>query len=467
MQWRIDTIRGVDSKNKIIAHGVSGTIPNLASNGSDDWLAASKVEVYGYTWIAARQGNQPWRNWYGVDLPRAASRGKPFWHAERQGGPLWLQPQVLGRDKEDGRVAEPEDIRLWSLTSMAGGARGILNLRFRPLLDGPLFGAFGSYGMDGARTPRSDMASRMAKWANTPETAQLMASRPVRGEVGIIVSPELQMWDHALNHETKFDTYAAAMWGAYRGFFDNGVQADWVHIDDIDAYDALYFPYPIMLPEQQANKLAAWVERGGRLVSEACPAYFGDRGHVGTVQPNYGLDRVFGAREAEVEFMPDIGDRIHLQLDGAPVDGGGYLQSYTLAGGEAHGDFDGGRLAVVSNTHGKGRTLLVGTHPSVAYYRKSSDANRAYFARMFEWLGNDKHVALSNPSLQGRLHRNDDGLFLWLVNPTREAQQTSFTLASGYGAVKPTASLWPEKAAAPAGSTISVPARDAVILQLG
>ena len=31
-----------------------------------------------------------------------------------------------------------------------------MNLRYRPLLDGPLFGAFGSYGMDGSRTPRSD-----------------------------------------------------------------------------------------------------------------------------------------------------------------------------------------------------------------------------------------------------------------------------------------------------------------------
>ncbi|MGO7616645.1 beta-galactosidase, partial [Rhizobium ruizarguesonis] len=77
--------------------------------------------------------------------------------------PLWLQPQVIGRDKEDGRVVDPEDIRLWSITSLAGGARGVINLRWRPLLDGPLFGAFVSYGMDGSRTPRSDMASAMAK----------------------------------------------------------------------------------------------------------------------------------------------------------------------------------------------------------------------------------------------------------------------------------------------------------------
>ena len=114
MQFRIDTIRAAHPNALITAHGVAGSITDMAARGSDDWLAASKVEVYGYTWIAARKGAQPWRNFFAANLIRGASRGKLFWHAERQGGPLCMQPQVLGRDKEDGRVATPEDIRLWS-----------------------------------------------------------------------------------------------------------------------------------------------------------------------------------------------------------------------------------------------------------------------------------------------------------------------------------------------------------------
>ena len=49
------------------------------------------------------------------------------------------------------------------MTSLRRRRARLLNLRWRPLLDGPLFGAFGAYGMDGSRTPRSDMASRMAQ----------------------------------------------------------------------------------------------------------------------------------------------------------------------------------------------------------------------------------------------------------------------------------------------------------------
>lgn len=44
--------------------------------------------------------------------------------------------------------------------------------------------------------------------------------------------------------------------------------------------------------------------KGGKLISEGCPAYFGDPRHVGTVQPNFGLDELFGAKESYVEITP-------------------------------------------------------------------------------------------------------------------------------------------------------------------
>ncbi|WP_421726152.1 beta-galactosidase [Bauldia sp.] len=464
MQWKIDTIRAIDQDCLIAAHGVSGAITDMASRGCDDWLAASKVEAYGFTWIAARKGNQPWRNFHGVDLTRCASRGKPFWHAERQGGPLWIQPQVVGRDKEDGRVAEPEDIRVWTMTSFSGGARGIMNLRYRPLLDGPLFGAFGSYGMDGSRTPRSDMASAMAKWANDQAQKPVMAARPVGGDIGILIAPETQQWAYLLNYQGQFDTYPAAMWGAYRGFFDNGLQPDWVHIDDMDSYDALYAPYPIMLTREHARRLAAWVETGGTLISEACPGYFGDRGKVGTVQPNNGLDVLFGARESEVEFMPDIGDRIRFTHDGLTLTGGGFLQSYTLASGEARGAFTDGRLAMVENTHGDGRTLLIGTHPSVGYYRDEAETGRQFFARMFAFTGRTQHARADNPLIQVRIHEGDGRTYAWFLNPTRQTQ--SGRVVFGRGAVTPGTVHWAGDGAAFDGETFSLPPRDAFVVEL-
>ena len=462
MQFKIDTIRAIDKDCLIAAHGIGSAIPNMAAGGSDDWLAASKVELYGLTWVPSRRGFKPWQNFFGPDITRAAARGKKWWHAERPGGPLWLQPQVLGRDKEDGRVMDPEDVRTLTMTSFAAGATGVMNLRFRPLLDGPLFGAFGSYGMDGSRTPRSDEASRIAKWANASEQKPLWEARPVKGDIALLVIPEAQAWDYLLNHNHKPELYREAMWGAYRGFLDNGLQPDWVHIDHIADYDTIYAPYPIMLTAEHAKALAKWVEAGGTLISEATPGYFGDRGKVGTVQPHNGLDTVFGVREAEVEFMPDIGDRIRFNFAGAPVGGGGFLQSYTATTGKPRGEFNDGRLAVVENTHGRGRTLLVGTHPGVAYFKTSSAENLSYFAKVFEWTGRDRHLTLGNPALLGRVHRGSHGGAIYVLNPTRSEQGATITLGDEHEGLKIDGAYW----GSADGSKIVVPPRDIVILRL-
>src|SRR5207237_10278222 len=186
LRWRVDLIRSIDPRHPINAHGVALTLSNHAESGCDEWRAAAEVDAYGFTWVASRRGDEPWKQWHAVDLVRAGSRGKPFWHAEAQAGPLWMQPQVIGRPREDGRIAEPEDVRLWNMVSFAGGATGYLYPRWRPLLDGPLFGAFGAYAMDGSRTPRSEMVSTIARWATAPERAELWAARPLRGELGIL-----------------------------------------------------------------------------------------------------------------------------------------------------------------------------------------------------------------------------------------------------------------------------------------
>lgn len=460
---KIETLRKADPDSMIASHGIAAAMTAMARHGCDDWRAASQVDIYGYTWIAARKGNEAWRNFYGGDLIRGAARGKPFWHAERQGGPLWMQPQVLGRDRDDGRVAEPQDVRLWSLASFAAGARGMMNLRFRPLLDGPLWGAFGSYAMDGSRTDRSDMAASVAKWLNAPEQADAMAAKPVRGEIGLLVVPETQDWDALISHEGGFTTYSDAMWGAYRGFFDLGVQADWVHCDDIDAYPVLYAPYPIMWPEALARRIAAWVEAGGVLISEACPAYFGDRGRVGTVQPNFGLDAIFGATEAHVEFMPDIAGRDMIQCDGHDIRCGGFRQVYEATTGEVLGHFGTAEQgpAIVGNTHGKGRTLLIGSHVSAGHYAAEAPGNRAWFDWCLHWAGIHPRVTSTNPHLVCRLHESSAGRYLWIVNPDRAPQSARVTLD---GAPVAGQVLWGDGID---GGRAVVGGRDAVVLALG
>lgn len=477
MRWRRDVIRSVDAACAITAHGLAATFTIMPGSAADDWRAAAEVESYGVTWGSSRHGDAPWQQMQALDLIRAASRGKPFWHAEAYGGPLWLAPQVLNKPRDEGRIASPEDIRYWSLVSFMTGATGMMYLRWRPLLDGPLFGAFGPYGMDGARTPRSEMVRAVGQWTAASEQAHLWRSRPVKGEVGIVYAPETEIFLFAQQPgltRGNWDTpnpYAQAVQGAYRGFWENNIQADWVHIDDIDGalggYKLLYLPIPVMLNAVTAAKLAAWVEAGGTLISEGCPAYWGDRGHVGVVQPNLGLDELFGARESYVEFTPDLLTDLRLRVLEQPVWGGTFLQAYTPTTGTPVGWYEDGQVAAVENRYGQGRTLLIGSMAGVGHAAHPGEGAASFFAHLLAWGGQAQHVTSSAAAVKARLHAGEGGVYLWVANPTRQPCAVQVTLGEAWGPYTAAQTRW-GAAATVSGRCLELtaPARDVTVLEL-
>ncbi|HET8550122.1 MAG TPA: beta-galactosidase [Bryobacteraceae bacterium] len=463
LKWRTDLIRRLDKRNKITAHGVAGTLEALPSSANDEWRSAAAVESWGFTWVASRKGSEPWKQFHAVDLVRAGARGKPFWHAEAQAGPLWMQPQVIGRPREDGRITDEKDVRLWNLVSMAGGATGILYPRWRPLLDGPLFGAFGAFGMDGSVTPRAEMASKVARWAN--QQTELWKSRPVRGELGIVFVPESEIFNYVQQGSTRH--YAESARGAYQAFFDANIQADFVRIDDIREYPLVYLPYPIHLRESSAKKLVEYVENGGILVSEGLPGYFGERGKVGTRQPNYGLDRLFGARESYVEFTPDLLDDLKLEVHGKQIGGRFFLQEYEPVGGNVVGRYANGKAAAVEHRSGKGRVLLIGTFPGAAYFLHHAPEIRAWFTSLLAWAGIQQEVRVSDADVKARLHTGAGGTWLWVVNPTRAPRTVNVSLHQrAFSSAK---DAWGGSTPKLNGQTITlaVEERNAAVLQLG
>ncbi len=428
VQRKIALISSIDKTHLITAHGLGSTLTHHTAQCCDEWSAAKNVEVYGYTWVQSRHGNDPWMHWLATDITRAGTRGdKPFWHAEAQGGPLWLQPQVSGRARDDGRVSSAEDVRIWNYTSMAAGASGILYPRWRPLLDGPLFGAFGPYAMDGGSTPRSEMASVVAKWANDPTRAELFAAKPVRGDIGILFLPECEQASHLLSRAGRSNIYPDCMQGAYRAFFDSNIQADFVQADDIGRYDVLYLSDPVAVSQEHADALRVWVGNGGTLLSESCPAYFDERLHASPEQPGGGLRDLFGVRESNVEFMPDLYDAERFEIDGMPVFGAGFLQTYALAGAETLG-MRGGEVIAAVNRYGKGRTLLIGFDLSLSYFRHSQEENRLFFASLLPFAGKRQRIGCDNGKIKARLHVDGQGNHtLWALNMDPMSQACTLT----------------------------------------
>lgn len=468
MKWKTDVLRAEDPDCLIAAHGTAQSLENMALGGSDEWMAGSLVEVYGLTFVQTRKGNEPYKQWSALDLTRSGSRGKPFWHAESQGGHLWYQPQVFGRKREDGRITEPEDIRQWNLTSLAGGARGILCPRWRPLLDGPLFGAFGPYGMDGSVTPRSEMTARIAKWANAPEQKELLKAAPIRGEIGILILEESQTGTYLLSQFGSEDNYKAAVLGVYRAFFDLGYQPDFVQIDDIGRYNKLYLPIPIMMSEANARKLETWVARGGWLFSEGCPGYFDSQCHAGTVQPNLGLDKLFGVRETEVEFTQDLLETEQMEWGGYRLYGGEYLQKYDTKGAQAVLRDEKGNVFLTENHLGQGLAILAGTCLGLGYWDHAGEQKNIYrwIARKMEL---EPYAFCDNDQIYARIQQNGGEIYLWVINSSTLPQRSRIELEEKFRCSKIGKTYWKGGEMEIQGNelAVSIGGRDAVIVRLG
>jgi beta-galactosidase len=288
----------------------------------------------------------------------------------------------------------------------------------------------------------------------------------VKGDVGLVFIPESELFNYAQQGAT--DYYAQSIRGAYQAFFDSNIQPDFVALENIDEYKLIYLAYPVMLKAETAARLKQYVQNGGTLICEGLPAYFGDHGHVGTVQPNFGLDEVFGAREKFVEFVPDISEQMTLEVKGNKIYGRYFRQDYDLHGGKPAGQYPNGNTAAVENTFGRGRTLLMGSFPGAAYFLHHAPETKQLFAGFLQFAGLSPQVTIDDNSLQARLHQGPGGTHLWITNPTRSAKKVTVTLAANAGTLSSAEDLW-------GGATITrnerqftmtVSPRDAVVAQL-
>ena len=124
---------------------------------------AAEVDTWGFTFVASRKGDEPWKQFQAVDLVRGGRAGKPFWHAEAEAGPLWMQPQVIDRPREDGRIPdengraalEPGLVRgrrhRHPVSAMAASARRPAVRRFRSVRHGWVRNAARGDGGQGSR----------------------------------------------------------------------------------------------------------------------------------------------------------------------------------------------------------------------------------------------------------------------------------------------------------------------------
>jgi beta-galactosidase len=394
--------------------------PHYWEGQSDDWTMAAQVDHYGTSFYPKHSAfvdrDVEWRGAL-LDFARSfgfANGGGGFWIGELQGGfgtvALNVSPTVT-----------PEDLRIWTWSALARGAKAICTYAYYPMSTGYESGGFGLIKLDGTITERARVAGGIARLVGE-HSALFLASKPVPAEVAVVYNPLA----HFVGGRQRATPYGGpqgevagieqdSLLGVYRALFPSNVPLDYVHADHLEAaelarYKAVVLPYPLMMPAAAAAALREYVRAGGVLVAEARAGWNDERGHAADTIPGLGLAEVVGARETDVQTVAKGKAALRAE-DGLPglqagdvLPGRWYEESLEPApGARVVARFGSGAPAAVVSTFGKGKALVLGSYVSAGYVSQPEEAGRRFFEGVVDWAGVRRPVAVSGDPLEVRL----------------------------------------------------------------
>jgi beta-galactosidase len=356
---RVAVVRdGAREGRTVMTHvALSGFTGQLASHTLDEFTLTDHVDVFGTssfpTWLMADDHVE---HLFNLETARDAARGKPFWQAELQGG----------RGRRNGLAStgqpHPAVLELWMWNALATGAEGVVFWQWRPELLGPESPGYGLTTPDGSSTARVAAATRVAELA---AAAPLDGRRTTEGRVGLLLSRGTAL--HAFVTDRTMQLATQASLGGYRLLLDADLEVTTLHAERVAAdgvpehVTSIYWPMPAVADEALASALAAFVERGGRLVAESGPGEYEPLGRRRTRVPGAGLAALFGAREIE-----------STSIEPTTVDLEGFALSLAWQRAELVPDdaavvarFDDGAVAVTESRRGDGSAVLLASFASV------------------------------------------------------------------------------------------------------
>lgn len=359
-----ETARKYDTTHPIIIDGTSAQIlsGDVTLRNNDEFATAKIPDVYGSTFYPKSWGrnyrNTPWTMsmYYSVPAGAARKAGKPYMVNELQ----THTQSVL----TPGSEVTPQELYDWILMCMFTGANGMQLWRWRPFLHGYQSTGRGLTSMDGTPNERAARVKELMDLVR--ENGDLFDSFQVENQaVKIAVSYSSRLYfDAFLKWNNSF--WSEDVEGWYRLFWNRGLNPEFTDIEDLEGEDAkvLVLPSALSISEDMAEKLTAYVERGGILIADARMGSVNEYGEVPAEGiPGRHLSRLFGLREVDVDsghsfYMKDQcdGGEVESKDNGIPCN---FMEQRIEVDEDTRilGTMEDGSPAVVLHPYGKGCTL--------------------------------------------------------------------------------------------------------------
>jgi beta-galactosidase len=438
LRTRVEAIRSQDHAHAITSHAAGPalfTSPRDGFGEPDDFKMSASADFFGTSLYPKHaESTHPWSYQMlaaGLDFTRSAghSSGKGFWIGELQAG-----QGVTGM-----RIAEPvdsHDEEFWMWKVLSHGAREIAVYAWYPMSSGYESNGYGLINLDGTLTPRARAAGKVAQEI-AQNSGDLLASEPARAQVAVLFNRLSYMVGGSEPSLSKLGNATRdSLEGVHRAFFEQQIPVDFVHPmdvvgDKLSQYKILFLPFPVMLSRNVAEGVQRYIRDGGTVVAEARLAWNDERGFSSDEVPGMGLAEVFGAREKVIRPVekPEVILEPNAGLPGCAPGTRAAATAFEeelepLPGARVLARFADGAPAIVENSYGKGKAILVGSFLAVAFQRLHDEATKQMLLSFARAAGVEPEVTVSGENssqVEVRRLEGKDVQFLFAFNHSERA----------------------------------------------
>ena len=425
LRWCVEAIREADPDTPIVAAG-----PLLGDESTIDVRAmAREVNAWGcrVREPVIGEGFMP----EAALLPHeAVDRARPI-APDRE---LWVTGLAAGR-LSDLRVAQ------WSLLCARPDA--VVYESWRPSLRDGAEALPGLARPDGRPGDRLEaIAAFDALLARQPELA---SARPMPPEVAVVVVPESEvLWGAS---ESWRWVYGEALGAVYHAFAGRGARVRYAFPDQLEGIALAYLPAAFAMGEANAAALRRFVERGGRLVAEACLARFDEHGLCRRVSPGLGLAELFGARAIDAAERVSPAARPTFKGRRGAYPCAGRREPLEATTGRVKASFEDGTAAIVDHATGAGATRLIGTWPSIGAFGGSEPGYARVILDSLAFAKLRPRITSTSADVQVALLEGDGARFLVALNATEKPQQATVRIGRTVGTFRSAVDLGTGKVA--------------------
>lgn len=285
---------------------------------------------------------------------------------------FWVMEQQSGSGGWEivGVSPKPGELRLWTYTSIAHGADGIVYFRWRTCRTGTeqyWHGILDHHGIPGRRYGEIAQIGNEIK-----QISDLVTQSEVRAQIAIMQSYDARFAFQIQGNNPRFQ-YEGHIHDLYRGFYDHNVAVDIVSENDpLTGYKVVVVPAMYVLSETTAAVLEQFARTGGIVVFTPRSGVKDKANAVVNMKLPGLVTDMCGAVVEEYVSMPTDADN-QIEFQGKTFTASVWADILAPQNADVVAyykeDFYAGKPAITQNIYGKGSVIYLGTMGDQDFYR--------------------------------------------------------------------------------------------------